>query len=110
MITLNEDKSVCNVADGVELRLQQSIDFKSAVDNKISIGKIEGFMYAGYEQENKASIWMRLVDVEDSSSEWISVTVWNSQRERGFFGDAINKPKAKKNASKKSEDLSGSPI
>lgn len=105
-IVLSKDKTECIVVAGeLILKVGQTIDYKSATEYKPSIGKIEKFMYAGHSEENKDSVWMRIVDSTDNNqSEWISVNVWKEQYDKGMFGNNNKKPKT--NGSKKPEDSS----
>ena len=97
--------AICDtyVSKDVTLKVGQSIDYKSATEHKISIGKIAAFKYSGYQQENKESVWMRVVDVEENTkSEWISLTVWEDQNKKGYFKKLTAKPVT--NASTEQED------
>lgn len=101
---LNEIGDTVTLPTGEQLKVGQNIDYKSATEQKISIGKIAAFKYSGYLQENKTSIWMRVVDVEENTkSEWISLTVWQDQSKRGFFKKLTAKPPVT-NASTEPED------
>jgi hypothetical protein len=91
------------VSKNVTLKVGQSIDYKSATEPRISMGKIAAFKYAGHQQENKESVWMRVVDVEENTkSEWISLNVWEDQNKKGYFKKLTAKPVT--NASTEPED------
>lgn len=91
--TINEIGDTCTLTTGDELKVGQSIDYKSATEQKISMGKIAKFIYSGYLGENKSSIWMRIVDVQESTkSEWISVSLWEEQNKKGYFKKLTAKP------------------
>lgn len=76
---LNDTKSECIVGPKV-LRLNENVDYKSAVETKASIGKILAFKYAGkFDSEDQSSVWMQVQDKETEKKEWISVSVWAEQ-------------------------------
>lgn len=86
---LMPDKSNCTIAE-VRLKLYQNIDYKSATERRVSVGKITEFKYpsAGHENKpDKSSVWMRIVDSQNvQDSEWVSVAVWYEQYVAGLFG------------------------
>ena len=99
---LSADKTEVKIGDAT-LKVGDSIDYKSATERQVSAGKIESLMYAGYRQTDSTSVWMLVRDIVNSNvTEWISVYVWNEQRQRGFFKN-ISKPKKQK------EDVSEKP-
>lgn len=102
--TLNPLKDTCKAGE-VTLKAGQTIDYKSATERKISMGKIVSFMYPGNRQENTGSVWMRVVDVENvQMSEWLSVGVWYDQHKRGMFTKLQTSKQAAKNDSPEPED------
>lgn len=103
---LSADRTICSIAN-VELKVGSSLDFKSAIEAKVCLGKIHEFKYAGHREEDTESVWMFLSDVESGDMEWISVYVWNSQREEGIFGK-VEKPKT--NASSQPENTADYPF
>lgn len=96
---LSKTKLECLI-DGVSLKVGQNIDYKSATDRRTSMGTIQDFKYAGWKQEDKSSVWMRVKDIQGKESEWISVYVWKCQYDKGYFGT----PKNQENASETKDD------
>lgn len=93
---LDATKTICSLNhDDIQLKVDQTIDYKSATEEKVSMGKIKSFIYAGHDQCDKESIWMNVQDilVEGSSTEWISVNLWLIHFKNGLF----NKTKTEKN-------------
>lgn len=93
----------------VAIRVGDSIDYKSATERLPSAGKVEKLQYAGYKQCDSESVWMLIRDIVNSNvSEWVSVYVWNCQRQRGMFKQQTKPSKPVEDASAKSvptEDL-----
>lgn len=79
------DRRSCTIGSET-LQLSQSIDFKSATEQRVGVGKILDFKYAGYNQSDKDSAWMLVRDVVEETEEWISLNVWLEHREKGLFG------------------------
>lgn len=76
---LDASKTQCTIG-GLTLIVGSTVDYKSAIEEKISIGEIKQFMYAGYGQSDRDSVWMRVHDMgKDTDPEWISVAVWYEQ-------------------------------
>jgi hypothetical protein len=77
---LNKEKSICKVGN-VELKINDTIDYKSAIESPTSMGKILEFKYAGLNQSDTESVWMNIQDMADTNNktEWISVHVWYEQ-------------------------------
>lgn len=80
-INLNVEKTSCFVTEAgttFALTVGMTVDYQSADTNeKSSMGKILEFKYAGFDQCDKASIWMNVKDAqEDKQTEWISVNNW----------------------------------
>lgn len=87
---LNADKTECKIGE-VTLRANQTIDYKTATENSISIGRILQFKYAGYQQSDTESVWMNVADMgERAATEWVSVVTWHNQHQAGLF---TTKPK-----------------
>lgn len=83
---LAPDKSYAEIGE-VRIKLNQNIDYKSATDPRVSIGKVVSFQYAGWRKQDKTSVHMRIVDVQDNNkSEWVSVYRWYCEYQRGIFG------------------------
>lgn len=73
---LSADKTECKVGE-VVLRTDQTIEYKGCAEVQTSIGKIKEFKYAGYGQEDTASVWMNVHEMNrENQSEWISVDIW----------------------------------
>lgn len=86
-IQLMPDKSLCKV-DGLHLKTGQVLDYKGATENKLSMGRIVAFKYAGnFDQENTESVWMLVSDTltKGGPPEWISVRTWKEQYDDGIF-------------------------
>lgn len=102
---LSKTKLECLV-DEVTLKVGQNIDYKSATDRRTSAGTIKDFKHAGWKQEDKSSVWMRIVDIQSNDSEWVSVYVWKCQYDKGMFGNK----KTEVNASQESPTAEGYPF
>jgi hypothetical protein len=107
---INAEGTSCIIGD-VTLSVNQSVDYKSAIENRTSIGTIQSFKYASHTvdnvlTENKSSVWMRIKDSQDDSYEWISVYVWKTHYDRNVFGNN----KRKKDGSSKQTVPDSSPI
>ena len=96
---LNDDKSICTIG-GLTLPVNQTIDFKPQLEERITLGKIVEFKYAGYRQENKSSVWMLLLDLNEKTnrSEWQSVQLWYDRFAKQIFEQ--QKPKANDTSAK----------
>lgn len=103
---LSQDRLSCEI-DGVTLKCDQNIDYKSATEKRTSMGKILRFMHSGWQQEDKSSVWMLVKDIQESTTEWVSVYVWKCQYDKGIF---TNKIKADKHGSEESPALEGRPF
>lgn len=104
---LSKDKTTCTIGD-VTLKIEESIDYKSATEIRTSVGKIKAFIYPGFKQNDTTTVWMRIEDMVNTAvSEWISVRVWHEQYSRGLFR---NSKKPKTNVDKKSKNVSDTPF
>lgn len=67
--------------DDIELKLNQTCEYRSSYDNKISMGKITEFR-----DMKEGSIWMCISDLENpQKKDWISLSVWKEHYEQGLF-------------------------
>lgn len=107
---LNKEKSECKAGD-IILKIDQSIEYRKANEEKNSVGKIKSFMYAGYGQEEVSSIWMNIQDTFDKSnqSEYISVNIWLGHHKAGLFNNDT-KPKSNESGNKKPKSNSKRPF
>lgn len=105
-IQLSVDRLTCNIGDEKILKVGESIDYKPTAESVISIGRIKKFKYAGnFDKEDTSSSWMLIIDMgNEKQTEWISIAAWYER-----FKSSNNKTK-QNGRSKKSEDLSQSPI
>jgi hypothetical protein len=87
---LAPDKSFCTIGE-VRLKLHQNIDYKSATERRISVGKIVEFKHPGAGTDNKPekdSVWMRIVDSQNvQETEWCSCALWYEQYNNNLFGN-----------------------
>lgn len=87
---LNSGRTECRILTYC-LIAETVIYYKASASWVMGVGKIEKFMYAGYQEADKASVWMLIVDAQDGQKEWVSVVVWAEQKEKGFFNTEIIK-------------------
>lgn len=106
------DGLTCKIGNDLVLKIDQTIDYKSAIDHRTSIGKIKEFSYAPDAQssvlgaKDKSSLWMYVEESETGEKEWISVNVWYQHMKAGIF----NNIKYKENDSKGTKDTEDLPF
>lgn len=101
---LSADKMQCDIGDFC-LRVNTTVDYKPAADERLSMGKIDAFKHPGYSESDKQSVWMNIVDMtNDQQREWVSVSVWYEQHlER-------NKPQPSNNGNTKPANTGNLPF
>lgn len=82
---LAKDRTFVTIGN-IRIKLHQNLDYKSATGRQVSVGKVVDLIHPGYEQADKQSVWMRIVDtINTMESEWISVVTWYDQFMSGMF-------------------------
>lgn len=85
-LSLNIDRSAVSVNGVDQIKVREKITYKPADSEKLHIGHVEEFKAAPKSPE---SIWMRVIDVVDNSSNWLSCSLWLEQKSRGMFNAAV---------------------
>jgi len=68
----------------IELKINQTCEYKSNYGQEISIGKIVEFR-----KMDEGIIWMCIVDLETQKKEWYSVNNWLQYYREGLFSKKI---------------------
>lgn len=87
---LNEGRTECRI-NTYCIPAGSVIYYKPSAAWVVGIGKVERFMYAGFQEQDRESVWMLIQDATDAEKEWISVKIWAEQKAQGRFDTEITK-------------------